>query len=101
MRIYKLKTNKALYDQWVKLSKKTSKKIPENMNIMQNDCEMTTDDIKKYHQESLDEIRKVDEEFKSIVQDMMKLREKTIEYLKAQFIPQEQEFKKLEKKDKK
>ncbi len=98
MRIYKLKSNKDLFDEWSKLSKKTSKKIPHNMTILQNDSEMTTDHIKEYHQESLEEIRKVDEEFKSIVQDMMKLREKTIEYLKAQLLPQEKEFKKLEKK---
>lgn len=98
MRIYKLKSNEKLFDEWSKLSKKTSKKINQNITIVQNDMEITTDQLKIYHADSLEEIRNVQKEFESIVQDMVKLREKTIEYLKAQMLPQEKEFKKLDKK---
>lgn len=83
MKIYNIKSNEDLFDKWTKLVKKTSKKISPQ-NIVQNDMEATSDQLNEWFKQSLEDIRKVDEDFKQIVADMLKLRQETVKYLKAQ-----------------
>jgi hypothetical protein len=88
MKIYNIKSNKTLFDEWMKLKAKTNKKITA-MSIVQNDMETNSDELNEWYKTSLEEIRKVDEDFRQIVGDLLAIREKTLKYLKAQITKEE------------
>lgn len=81
--MYKLKANKDLFDRWTKLAKKTNKKITV-MDIVQNDMEVTNKQLNDWWKKSIDEIKKVDEDFKSIISELLSLRNETVQYLQDQ-----------------
>jgi uncharacterized membrane-anchored protein YhcB (DUF1043 family) len=83
MKIYNIKSNKTIFDKWMKLSVKTSKKIA-SMFIVQNDMETNSDELNAWFKDSMEEIKKVDQDFRDIITDMLATREETVKYLKAQ-----------------
>ena len=81
--IYKVKSNKDLFDRWTKLSKKTSKRL-NSMSLIQNDMEVSKDELNKWYHESLEDIQKMDQDFRDTIQEMLNIRSETIKYFKDQ-----------------
>lgn len=81
--LYKIKSNEDLHSRWTKLAKKTSKRL-NSISFLQNDMEVSKDDMNKWFRESLEDIQKMDQDFKDTVQEMLSIRSDAIKYLKAQ-----------------
>lgn len=82
--MYKYKGNNKLYDEWMKLSKKTTKKITAMNIISQFQMEATREEFKEWFETSMEEIVKVDQEFKAIITQMLALRMATMEHIREQ-----------------
>lgn len=81
--LYKIKSNKDLFDRWNKLAKKTSKRL-NSISFIQNDMEASKDDMNKWFRESLEDIQKMDQDFKDTVQEMLSIRQEIIKDIKNQ-----------------
>lgn len=81
--LYKIKSNKDLYERWTKLAKKTSKRL-NSISFIQNDMEASKADLNKWFQDSLEDIRKMDQDFKDTIAEMMKIRREILKDLKDQ-----------------
>lgn len=81
--LYKVKSNKDLFDRWTKLSKKTSKHL-NSISFIQNDMEASKDDMNKWYHQSLEDIQKMDQDFRDTVQEMLSIRQEIIKDIKNQ-----------------
>jgi uncharacterized membrane-anchored protein YhcB (DUF1043 family) len=81
--LYKIKSNKDLFDKWTKIAKKTSKHL-NSISFIQNDMEVSKNDMNKWYHESLEDIQKMDQDFKDTIQEMLKIRQEIIKDIKNQ-----------------
>ena len=81
MQEYYIKANERLFEQWMALEAKTNTVIQGNI-VLQNDITLTSEDLNDWYKLITFEIQETEKDFERIINDLYKLRDKTVNYIK-------------------
>jgi hypothetical protein len=81
MKIYKIKANEDLFYRWMKLQTKTQL-IVRGQDIVQNDMEMTAEQLNEWYKGLTADIESVRVDFKKTLEELDRLKAITIDYIK-------------------
>lgn len=82
MKTYKIKSNEALHDRWLRAVSQTNTRIYP-MDVIKNDLELTSSDLNEWYMRTKEDIEEVRHEFGKIIDELMALRDETVKYIKS------------------
>lgn len=83
-KLYKIKSNEKLFNEWMRVSASPNSKVGlETWAIVQNDMEMTGDELNEWYIYTTQLIHDTEAHFQEVLEDMKKLQKRTVDYIKT------------------
>lgn len=80
---YRIKANDKLFDDWLRVSASPHSKLGfQGAWIVQNDIELTGEELNDWYKETGRLIDATEEHFEQVINDLRALRERSVKYIK-------------------
>lgn len=84
-KIYKIKSNERLFNEWMRVSASPHSKVGmDTWVIVQNDMEMTGEQLNEWYKYTGKCIEETEKQFKQVIEELKKLRTQTVNYIKLE-----------------
>lgn len=82
-RRYQIKSSEKLFDQWMKVSASPHCKVgTETWGIVQNDTELTGEELNKWYKDTGKKIEATEIHFTEVIEELKAMRKRTVDYIK-------------------
>lgn len=83
-KLYRIKSNEQLFNEWMRVSASPHSKVGlDTWSIIQNNMEMTGDELNEWHLRTTELIYETEVHFQEVLEDMRKLQKRTVNYIKS------------------
>ncbi|EJW13972.1 hypothetical protein M5X02_31940 [Paenibacillus alvei] len=84
-KLYRIKSNEKLFNEWMRVSASPHSKLGiDTWAIVQNDVEMTGNELNEWYKHAGKMIKETENHFAQVIEEMKKLRTRTVNYIKLE-----------------